>query len=103
MISFFLMRMGKIDCYLNVMFINIKKNPKILIEFVTKQRPINVRIGIRNPNVLNKRRTFNFEIFPVSIILSLITAETTIESQHAKNGIDDNSPFYIFKTKFKYF
>lgn len=60
---------------------------------MTKQRPMNVTIGTMNPMVLNVFLIAFLENFLVCIILSLITADTIIESQHVTKGNADNSPF----------
>ena len=80
------------------MFVKINKKPNNFVDLVTKHRPKNVKIGMRKPIVLNNLRTVNFLIFSVCIILSLITADTTMDSQHIRNGMLDNSPFFIKET-----
>jgi hypothetical protein len=60
---------------------------------MTKQRPMNVTIGTMNPMVLNVFLIAFLENFLVCIILSLITADTIIESQQVTKGNADNSPF----------
>jgi hypothetical protein len=64
-----------------------------LVDFRTKPSPINVIIGTVKPIVLNALRTVILENFLLCMILSLITAETIIESQHVTNGRADSSPF----------
>lgn len=73
---------------------SINKKPSTLNRFVTKQRAKNVNIGIKKPTVLKNRRTFNLVVFFEAIILSLITAEITIETKQNRNGIEESSPFF---------
>ncbi len=75
------------------MFVSINKKPSSFNLFVTKHSAKNVKIGIKNPTVLKNRRTLSLVNFCVEIILSLITAETTIETKQNMNGIEDNLPF----------
>jgi hypothetical protein len=73
--------------------VSINKKPSNFDRFETKQRAKNVNMGIKNPMVLKNRRIVNLENFFVAIILSLITAEITIDMKQNINGMDDSSPF----------
>ena len=64
-----------------------------LVDLRTKQSPMNVTIGTMKPIVLNVFLTAILENFFVCIILSLITADTMIESQQVTKGKAESSPF----------
>ena len=54
-------------------------------------------VGINLPSPLHNFRTFFLDIFSDVIILSPIKLENITKIQHAKNGRDDISPFFILK------
>lgn len=77
------------------MFMRSKVNPINFTDDVTKIRPKKDNTGTKNPIVLNNRLQVNLDNFSDWINLSLNTADIMTDSQQVKNGMDNNSPFFL--------
>ncbi len=91
-----LIKLRKTNKYLKVIFKSTKPNPITLVDDVTNIKPTDVTMATKQPVVLNTFLAFSFERIFLCMIMSLITADNTINSQQVMNGIDESSPFYVF-------
>ena len=79
---------------LNEMLMSMRRKPTTLVSSVTNMRPTKVSIGMKKPMVLNALRMTILAMLVFCASMSATTAENMMNTEHVRNGMADNSPFF---------